>query len=123
MRIAYLARLAFVAALAFALYMAWNPHPPAIEVNDKSLHMLAFGALTVLACAAYPGAELLRIGERLSFLGALVEVVQAMPSVHRDCDIMDWAADTAVIVGVLVVVALFRRARSGRQGEPSEVAS
>ena len=109
MRIVFLARLAFCAALAFALYMAWDPHPlPTGEIHDKYLHMLAFGTLTILACAGFPQAELLRIGERLSFLGALIEVVQAIPALHRDCDIMDWVADTAVIAGVLVVVALVR---------------
>ena len=38
-----------------------------------------------------------RIGERLSFLGALIEVLQAIPELHRDCDIRDWIADTAAI--------------------------
>jgi Na+/H+-dicarboxylate symporter len=110
MRTAHLARFLFWGALAFALYMAWTPQT--VSVGDKYLHMLAFGTLTILACAGYPEAELLRLGERLSFLGALIEVVQAMPAVHRDCDIMDWVADTAVVAGVLVVVWVVRRRRA-----------
>ena len=73
--------------------------------------LLAFGTLAILAAAAYPAAELLRIGERLSFVGALIEVLQSIPVLHRDCEAMDWVADTVVIVGVLAIVHLARRAR------------
>jgi hypothetical protein len=45
----------------------------------------------------------------LSFLGALVEVMQAMPLVHRDCDIRDWVADTVAIVVVTGIAALLSR--------------
>lgn len=110
--VAAAARLGFWLAIAFSLFMAWVPHPPPVPGNpqDKIQHMLAFGTLTILACAAWPNAELLRIGERLSFVGALIEVVQAIPALHRDCDILDWAADTLVIVAVLLVVGISRRA-------------
>ena len=89
--------------------MALLPHPPQVPAGDKYQHMAAFGTLTVLAAAGWPRAELLRIGERLSFLGALIEVVQSIPALHRDCDIMDWLADTAIIASVLLVVGLYRR--------------
>lgn len=103
-------RLAFWAALAFAVVMALVPVPPVtIFTNDKYQHMLAFGVLTVLAVGGYPRAELLRIGERLSFLGALIEVLQSIPSLHRDCDIHDWLADTLVVIVVLLVVIVWRR--------------
>ena len=110
--LALVARVAFWGALVFAVVMALLPHPPAlVHAPDKYQHMLAFGTLAILAAAAYPAAELLRTGERLSFLGALIEVFQSIPALHRDCDVMDWVADTAVIVGVLVVVQLVRRTR------------
>jgi hypothetical protein len=110
-RWAPLARVLFWLALAFALFMAWNPHPPAVPGNpgDKFQHMMAFGTLTILACAGWPRFELLRIGERLSFTGAIVEVVQSIPALGRDCDIFDWIADTTIIVGVLMVVWAARR--------------
>ncbi|THG39989.1 hypothetical protein [Sphingomonas olei] len=106
-------RLILLAALVFAVTMALLPHPPKVPIDsDKCQHMLAFGTLTILSVLAFPQTPLLRIGERLSFLGAMIEVVQSIPVLHRDCDIMDWVADTAVIIGVLVVVAISRRLRS-----------
>lgn len=106
-------RLILLAALVFAVTMALLPHPPKVPIeSDKYQHMLAFGTLTILSVLAFPQTPLLRIGERLSFLGAMIEVVQSIPALHRDCDIMDWVADTAVIIGVLVVVAISRRLRS-----------
>lgn len=103
---------ALVVATSFALGMALMPHPvPIAEVGDKWQHMAAFGTLTLLSVLAFPDASLLRIGERLSFLGAMIEVLQSIPSLHRDCDIMDWVADTTIIVAVLVVVRIGRGAR------------
>jgi hypothetical protein len=105
----------FVAALVFTLVMAWLPHPPAVpwQEDDKFWHMTAFATLSVLASLAFPSAPLLRIGERLSFLGALIEVVQSIPALHRDCDIRDWIADTIAIAVTLAVVAGIRRLRTG----------
>ena len=113
-RFSFLLRLVLITATVFVLFMAWDPHPPRLLVtaSDKLNHMLAFGTLTILACAAFPRMPLIRIGEHLSFLGALIEVVQALPILKRDCDIMDWVADTTMIVGVLFVVAAARSRRS-----------
>ena len=105
-----LARVGLVAAIVFAVTMALLPHPPGlIEVNDKSQHMLAFATLALLAAYGYPEASLFRIGERLSFLGALIEVAQSVPALHRDCDIWDWVADTAAIAVTLLLVWSARR--------------
>ncbi len=107
--------LALVVATLFAVGMALMPHPPQVAaVSDKWQHMAAFATLTTLSVLAFPDASLLRTGERLSFLGAMIEVVQSIPALHRDCDIMDWVADTAVIVGVLVVVRIARGRRRAR---------
>ncbi len=102
----------FWLALAFAVTMALLPHPPHLPIDrfgDKFEHMLAFGTLTVLADLAFVSTPRLRIAERLSFLGALIEVTQSIPALHRDCDIRDWIADTAAILVVTGVVALWRR--------------
>ena len=100
-----------IVATVFAVGMALMPHPIKVEVGDKWQHMAAFGTLTLLSVLAFPSASLWRIGERLSFLGAMIEVLQSIPALHRDCDIMDWVADTTIIIGVLVVVRLARGAR------------
>ncbi|MES1975781.1 MAG: hypothetical protein V4472_25265 [Pseudomonadota bacterium] len=108
-------RLAFWAALAFAVIMAVLPQPPHTPVDqfgDKFEHMLAFGTLSVLAVLGYAETPLLRIGERLSFLGAMIELVQSIPALRRDCDIRDWFADTLMVVLVLLVTALARRFRA-----------
>lgn len=105
-------RFLFWLALAFALLMALLPHPPRLPIDsfgDKFQHMLAFSVLAVLGAIGYPGASLQRVGERLSFLGALVEVCQSIPALHRDCDIRDWLADTFAIIVALLAVRLFRR--------------
>jgi hypothetical protein len=103
---------ALIVATLFAVGMALMPHPPhTIEIGDKWQHMAAFGTLTLLSVLAFPDGSLLRIGERLSFLGAMIEVLQSIPALHRDCDIMDWVADTTIIVGVLVVVRIGRGMR------------
>lgn len=106
-----LARIALFAAIALAVTLALMPQPPLLpvgEINDKYQHMFAFAVLSALAAWSYPEAELLRIGERLSFLGALIEVLQAIPALHRDCDIRDWLADTASIAVILLLVASAR---------------
>lgn len=109
-----LLRTAFWIALIFAVTMALLPKPPAVmgEMGDKYQHMLAFAFLTVLASAGYPRARPLRVAERLSFVGALIEVLQSIPALHRDCQIMDWVADTAAILITLAVVTVFRKRTS-----------
>lgn len=109
---------AFAASLLLTLVMAWLPHPPLVPLHedDKLWHVLAFVTLSVLAGLAFPAAPLARIGERLSFLGAVIEVVQSIPALHRDCDITDWVADTLAIAVTLAVVALVRRVRGRSPG-------
>jgi VanZ family protein len=105
----------FWAAWAFALMMALLPHPPQVmgETNDKVQHIVAFVTLSVLASLAYPQAGLARIGLLLSFYGAAIEVLQAIPVLHRDSSFWDWVADTGAVIVTLALVHLclrFRRA-------------
>ena len=112
-----LLRLVLVAAVVFAVTMALLPKPPHLPIDqfgDKAQHMLAFATIALLAAFSYPTARLFRIGERLSFLGALIEVLQSIPSLHRDCDIHDWIADTLAITVVLLIVWAVRRQRGAR---------
>ena len=106
-------RFLFWAAAVFAIVMALVPHPPQVgHVSDKLQHIAAFGTLTVLAVAAYPRAELLRIAERLTLVGAVIEVVQSIPALHRDRDIKDLLADFLAIGAVMAVVIVYRQLRA-----------
>jgi hypothetical protein len=101
-------RILFCAAVVVALLFALLPHPhdPFGTMWDKYKHMLVFAVLSVLAAFGWRDAPLPRIGERLSFLGALIEVFQSIPALQRDCDPKDWIADTLAIIVVLVAVKL-----------------
>ena len=106
-----LSRLLFFGAFAFTWVMALLPKPPALPIDsygDKFEHMLAFGTLTLLARMAFRRASDWLILERLSFVGALIEVFQAWPALHRDCDPRDWLADTLAIAAMLMLCRLVR---------------
>jgi VanZ family protein len=91
--------------------MAVLPHPPEVpgEPNDKVQHIAAFVTLTLLGSFAYSATALLQLLVRLSLFGAAIEVVQAIPALHRDSDVWDWVADTAAVSVVLLLVWFFRR--------------
>ncbi len=108
------ARLLFFLAALFATVMALLPKPPALPIDrfgDKFEHMLAFGVLAVLARWGFRGASNRLIVERLSFFGALIEVFQSIPALHRDCDPKDWAADTVAAILALALLQLWQRRR------------
>jgi VanZ family protein len=104
-----LLQLAFWAAAVFAFVMAVLPHPPAMpgEPNDKVQHITAFATLALLGSFAFPRVTLVRMLVSLSLFGALIEAVQAIPALHRDSDILDWLADTAAVIVVLLAVRPF----------------
>lgn len=110
-----LAALGFWLCVAGAVTLALLPHPPHFpEFGDKAQHMLAFGTLALLGSFAFPRQPKVRLGERLSFLGALVEVLQSIPALHRSCDIRDWIADTIAVAAVLGLLHLLRLPRNQR---------
>jgi len=112
------ARILMWLAIAFAVTMALLPHPPHMPVDqfgDKVEHMLAFAVMSLLGAVAHPDTPPVRLGERLSFLGALIEVFQSIPALHRDCDVHDWIADTISIAVVLTLYVLVSRASRARK--------
>ena len=113
---ANLFRLAFWLAALFAFTMADLPHPPALPgaPSDKVQHIAAFLVLGSLGSLAYAQSSPFRLGLGLSLFGAFIEVVQAIPFLHRDSDPLDWLADTAAVVLVLLIVRRFRARRKGR---------
>ena len=106
--LAVLAKVAFFAALLFTFYSAVIPPQHALQLVpwDKAEHFIAFYALTGLAAAAFPRRHLLVIALALSGFGALIEIVQGLPIVHRDKDIWDWVADTLAIGAALAPMLL-----------------
>jgi len=100
-------------AAVFAFVMAVVPHPPRVpgEPNDKIQHIVAFVTLAALAAWAYRRTPLVRLAVGLSLFGALIEVVQAIPMLHRDSDVLDWLADTVAAGAVLLAVRWWRARR------------
>ena len=92
------------------------PNPPAVvpvQVSDTWLHLVAYLGLAVLLVQGIAG---VRPGSRRDagllwagavVYGALDEVTQMVPALHRTAEWKDWAADVAgaaigVLVGILV---------------------
>jgi hypothetical protein len=114
------ARLVFFAALIFTFYSAVIPPAHALQLTpwDKATHFIAFYVLTGLAVAAFPKQNLFLVAAWLSAFGALIEVVQGLPIVHRDRDFWDWVADTIAISCALAPMLLFwwrGKVRSGQK--------
>jgi hypothetical protein len=100
---------AFWAAALFALVMALLPHPPQIgQASDKVQHILAFAVLAGLAALAWPR-RLLLVGLGLFAFGGLIELLQMIPSLHRDAQAADWIADAGATITVLALAAVLDR--------------
>jgi peptidoglycan/LPS O-acetylase OafA/YrhL len=101
-----LRRLLFWGAAAFAFVMAIIPQPPELpgEPSDKVQHMAAFAVLGLLGAWGYARRPLLQLLAGLSLFGAVIELVQAIPAIHRDSDVKDWVADTLACALVLMLV-------------------
>ena len=107
-----LLRPLFWLLFTFALVMAVLPKPPSLPIDrfgDKFEHMLAFAALAGVANLGWRNIPAWRIGLQLSAFGALIEVLQMLPVLHRDSDLRDWIADTAaILVATLIARAMAR---------------
>jgi hypothetical protein len=101
-----LPRLLFWAAATFAFVMAVLPHPPELpgHPSDKIQHVTAFATLGALGVWAFPRSPTLKLIAGLSIFGAAIEIIQAIPALHRDSDILDWIADT--IASAIVLLAI-----------------
>jgi hypothetical protein len=104
-------RVAFWAALILTLVMALMPHPPRPVSSDKLQHAAAFVTLAAAGALAYRSVSALRWLAALSAFGALIEVLQAIPVLHRDSDPLDWVTDTVAAAVVLAIVYWLRRRR------------
>ncbi len=112
------ALLVFLAASCLTAWGAFTSHEgPELHLIpwDKARHFSAFAALTISAILAFPRTRLAIIAGLLSLAGAAIEVIQGLPMVHRDADVLDWVADSTAIAMVLAVIvaARFRRSLDG----------
>jgi VanZ family protein len=101
-------QILFWLALIFAFVMASLPKPPPLpgEPGDKLLHVLAFATLAALIVPAYPRSCPIWLFCALAIFGALIEVVQMIPSLGRQASLDDWIADIAA-AGVVLIIARF----------------
>lgn len=108
------ARLLLWAAVLFTFVSAEVPpsHAPHLFPWDKAEHFTAFYVLTSLAAAAYPRVPLPVLALWLTLFGGTIELVQALPFIHRDCDIMDWVADVIAVAAALIPMILDRWRRA-----------
>jgi len=112
-----LLRPLFKGLAGFVLLMALLSHPPRMPLDrfgDKFEHMLAFALLTVVGLLGWPATAAWRIALRLSVFGAMIEVLQAIPFLHRDSDVRDWLADSLAIGLACLLVQFGGRFLPGR---------
>lgn len=84
---------------------------PKISESDKIQHFIAFFTLSVFAVLAFPHISVFFAAGSLSMFGALIELVQMIPSLHRDSDVWDWVMDSVAIAIVLLPVGVARLRR------------
>jgi VanZ family protein len=110
-----LLRLAFWAAVLFAFTMAELPQPMIeLSSSDKVQHMAAFFVITALGCTAYRGLSRIKLMLAMIAFGALIELVQMVPELHRDAEWSDWAADILSVLAALAVAHLVESRRAAR---------
>ncbi len=89
----------FLAAVVFTLWAALSPGDDSAGLIpwDKAKHFIVFYGLTFLATIALPKSRFWKIGLALLGFGVAIELLQALPVIHRDCDIFDVMADVCGI--------------------------
>lgn len=101
-------RILFWIALSVCFVMAVRPVVIEVPTSDKLQHMAAFATLTVLALFGYRSVKPVPLFSGLAAFGALIEIVQGLPMVGRDSDILDWMADIAAVAAVLLLAFFVR---------------
>lgn len=119
------ARILLVAVAALVAHLATTDrsYPVASDIPDTLNHVLAFGALALLADFSFPAAPFgaAKILPLLGY-GALIEAVQHFLP-HREASLLDLAADAtgiAIYAAAMpfVLRAPFLRSLAGLRGPP-----
>ena len=100
-------RAGFYAAVLATLLLALGPpaYSPVV-VNDKIEHLVGFFVLTLLGIAAFGGRRALGLTLALVSFGAAIEILQMLPFIGRDGEMLDWLADFFYLPEVVYVVIL-----------------
>lgn len=87
------------------------PGEPPFPHADKVVHLCGYAVLAFVAAAAWTWRRTLYLRDYLvlalgmSCYGIFDELSQMIPGIHRNADVLDWAADTAGAVFGLVAFA------------------
>lgn len=81
--------------------------------DDHHLHFVAFAGMTLLAVSACPRAPLSHLLIALGLMAGLTELLQFVPSAHREPDWSDFAFNILGIDCALVLAAWLRRILQG----------
>ncbi len=96
-------------AIVYAVAIMPAAQAPDFHAGDKINHIAAFLTLTLLGRAAYRAHPPWRLALGLSLFGALIELTQAIPALHRDASLWDWVADSCAILVALVAALAIER--------------
>lgn len=110
------ARILFVVCACLAFVMAALPHPPQLpgQPSDKIMHVLAFATLGGLAAYGFHRVGIAPLFAALTGFGALIELVQAIPALHRDSDVIDLLADMGAALVALMATRWITARRKRR---------
>lgn len=102
-------RLLLAAAVVAVLGGALTPmahYMPATNIWDKANHFTAFACLAVLSKLAFPTILARYLALMLLALGISIEIVQAIPALHRSAEFGDILADIAGIAAGFAFTSL-----------------
>jgi hypothetical protein len=109
----WMARLGLAACCVLTAVFAFSPARAGLHVMpwDKADHFMAFFAIMAAAMTSFPRQRLVVVALAVSGAGGLIELIQALPMVARDCDVWDWVTENVAIGAVLGLVLCARLRR------------
>jgi VanZ family protein len=126
-QIARIARVLFwfSVGVTFIAAVMPRPHPGGMVVSwDRGDHFLSFYVLTVIAGIGFSPRKLIHLAGGLAAFGLSIELIQALPLIHRDSDVWDWIADLVGIAAVVGPILIGRwQIKLGGQGTDSQGAT
>lgn len=119
MKLLLLARLAYAGLVLAIFFLAVGPVPESSAPgSDKLNHFTAFYVLGLGAAIVFPRARLWLTAILLVIYGGAIEVVQGLPLVGRDADVMDWVTDGLGVAAALAPFALWPLRARAAGGKP-----